>query len=154
MCCLYRSDVSASLQCTALPKCMRAQLIQSCLILYDPMDYSLPGSSVHAILQARTLEWVAISSSRGSSQSRDWTCISYVSCIAGRFFTAESSGKPFHTAWAVKCPLYVFSVSCLILKDVEIRRDSVFFVLWDRQVFLGRLNMSLLTSEDIRWLQL
>ena len=41
------------------------------------MDYSPPGSSIHGILQARILEWVTISSSRGSSQPRDWTCISY-----------------------------------------------------------------------------
>ena len=53
--------------------------------------YSPPGSSVHGILQARILEWVAISFSRGSSQPRDQTC---VSCIAGRFFTAELPGKP------------------------------------------------------------
>ena len=44
---------------------------QSCLTLCDPMDYSLPGSSVHGILQARILQWVAISFSRGSSQPRD-----------------------------------------------------------------------------------
>ena len=48
------------------------------------MDCSLPGSSVHGILQARILEWVAISFSRGSSWPRDRTP---VSCIAGRFFT-------------------------------------------------------------------
>ena len=47
------------------------------------MDCSLPGSSIHGILQARILEWVAISFSRGSSQPRDWT---QVSCIAGRCF--------------------------------------------------------------------
>ena len=45
------------------------------------MDCSLPGSSVHGILQARILEWVAIPSCRGSSWSRGWTHISYVSCI-------------------------------------------------------------------------
>jgi len=50
------------------------------------MDLSPPGSSVHGILQARILEWVAIFSSRGSSRLRDGTCISWVSCIAGRFF--------------------------------------------------------------------
>ena len=44
---------------------------QLCPTLCDPMDYSLPGSSVHGILQARILEWVAISSSRGSSQPRN-----------------------------------------------------------------------------------
>ena len=52
-----------------------------CLILFDSMDCGLPGSSVHGILQARILEWVAISFSRGSSWSRNWTWISYVSCI-------------------------------------------------------------------------
>ena len=46
---------------------------QSCLTLWNPMDYSLPGSFVHGILQTRILECVAISFSRGSSQPRDWT---------------------------------------------------------------------------------
>ena len=59
-------------------------LTQSCLTLCDPMDYSLPGSSVHGILQARILEWVAMPFSRGSSQPKDWT---WGSCTAGRFFT-------------------------------------------------------------------
>ena len=44
------------------------QSLQSCLTLGDPMDCSPPGSSVHGILQARILEWVAMPSSRGSSQ--------------------------------------------------------------------------------------
>ena len=43
---------------------------------YDPMNCGPPGFSVHRIIQARILDWVAISSSRGSSQSRDQTCIS------------------------------------------------------------------------------
>ena len=51
------------------------------LTLCNPMDYSPPGSSVHRTLQARILEWVAISFSRGSSQLRDQNHISYVSCI-------------------------------------------------------------------------
>ena len=51
----------------------------------------LPGCSVHGILQASILEWVAISFSRGSSQPRDQT---HISCIAGGFFTAEPPGKP------------------------------------------------------------
>ena len=46
---------------------------QSCLTLCDPMDCSLPGSSLHGILQIRILEWLAIPFFRGSSQSRDWT---------------------------------------------------------------------------------
>ena len=58
--------------------------VQSCLTLCDPMDCSLPGSSVHGILPARVLEWVAISFSRGSSQPRDRTQVSH---IVGRGFT-------------------------------------------------------------------
>ena len=57
---------------------------QLCLTLCDPMDCSLPGSSVHGIFQARILEWIAISFSRGSSQPRDQTQVSH---IVGRFFT-------------------------------------------------------------------
>ena len=54
------------------------QLLSHVLTLWDPIDSSLPGSSVHGILQATILEWVAISSCRGSSQPRDRTCISYI----------------------------------------------------------------------------
>ena len=55
-----------------------AKSFQSCLMLCDLMDCSLPGSSVHGIFQARILEWVAMSSSRGSSRHRDWT---HVLCL-------------------------------------------------------------------------
>ena len=51
--------------------CMSAKLFQSCLTLCNPKDYSLPVSYIHGILQARILEWVAISFSRGSSRPRD-----------------------------------------------------------------------------------
>ena len=67
-----------------------SEVTQSCPTLCDPMDCSPPGFSVHVILQARILEWVAISFSRGSSQPRDRT---WVSCTAGRFFTTEPPGK-------------------------------------------------------------
>ena len=67
--------------------CVYAQLLQSCLTLCDPMNCSLPGFSGHGILQARIMEWVAISYSKGSSWPRDQTCVSCVSCIAGKFFT-------------------------------------------------------------------
>ena len=63
-----------------------ANSLQSWLTLYDPMDCSPLGSSVHWILQARLLEWVAMPFSRGSPQSRDWTCIFSSVCIAGRLF--------------------------------------------------------------------
>ena len=57
---------------------------QSCLTLRGPMDCSPPGSSVYGILQARILEWVAISSFRGSSQPRDWTHVYSVFCTDRR----------------------------------------------------------------------
>ena len=56
------------------------------MTLCDSMDYSLPGSSVHGILQARILEWVAISPFRGSSRPRDLTCASYSPTLVGRVF--------------------------------------------------------------------
>ena len=58
-------------------------IAQLCLTLSDPMDYSLLGSSVHGILQARIWQWLAMPSSRGSSQPRYQTQVSH---IAGRFF--------------------------------------------------------------------
>ena len=60
-----------------------SEIAQSRLTLSDPMDCSLPGSSLHGILQAKVLEWVAISFSRGSSRPRDQTQISR---IPGRCF--------------------------------------------------------------------
>ena len=60
-----------------------SEVAQSCPTLCDPMDYSLPDSSVHGIFQARILEWVATSFSRRSSRPRDWT---RVFCIVGRHF--------------------------------------------------------------------
>ena len=58
---------------------------QLCLTLCDPVECSLPGSSLHGILQARILGWVAFPSSRGSSQLRNRTQVSH---IVGRFFTS------------------------------------------------------------------
>ena len=68
-------------QCLVFVLCLVAQL---CPTLCNPMDCSLPDTSVHEVLQARILEWVAMPSSRGSSQPRGRTQVSH---IAGRFFT-------------------------------------------------------------------
>ena len=74
-----------------------AKLLQSCPNLSNPMDCSPPVSSVHGILQARILEWIAISFSRGSSQPRDQTHVSYTGEVyfillqrIKIFFTTES----------------------------------------------------------------
>ena len=62
----------------------------SCVWLCDPMDCSPPGPSVHGIPQARILEWIAMPSSREPPQSRDRTCISYVSCIGRQVLDSQA----------------------------------------------------------------
>ena len=78
------------------------------LFVTDHMDCSLPGFSVHEILQARILEWVAISSSRGSSWPKDLTYISCGFCIAGGFFTTEPPRKPLHTYAYSETYIHIF----------------------------------------------
>ena len=77
-----------------LKKKVEVLVTQSYWTLYDPMDCSPLVFSVHGILQAKILEWVAISFFRGSFQPRDQT---NVSCIAGRFFTVWATRKTPHT---------------------------------------------------------
>ena len=69
--------------------------VQLCPTLCDPVDCSPPGSSVHGILWTRTLEWVAVPFSRGSSRCKDWTRVSH---IAGRFFTTWAT-REFSGEW-------------------------------------------------------
>ena len=74
-----RLDTTEGLSTSTCYPCLCAcSLAQSCSTLFDPMDCSPPGSSIHGISQARILEWVAISSSRGSSRPRDQICISCI----------------------------------------------------------------------------
>ena len=75
---------------------MKVLVTQSCPTFCDPMDCSQPDSTVHGIFQARVLEWVAICSSRGSSWTRNGTCISYVSCIGRQIL--------YHCASWEACP--------------------------------------------------
>ena len=70
-------------------------VVKSCPTLCNPVNCSPPGSSVHGILQARKLEWVVISFSRGPSQPRDWAWVSSFSCI-GRWIVYQQ-GSP--TTW-------------------------------------------------------
>ena len=67
--------------------CMRVQSLRLCPTPCDPMNCSLPGSSAHRILQIRITEWTAMPSWLGSSQSRNWTHVSSISCTPGGFFT-------------------------------------------------------------------
>ena len=109
---------------------------QLCPVLCNTLDCS-PDSSVHGIFQASILERVAISSSRGSSCPRDQTCVSCVSCIAGRLFTVWfTRTKPI-----LKLNLTIIQRSknnsidldslllCIISGDMEIPQQLLFF-LW------------------------
>ena len=92
---------------------------KSCL--FDLMDCSLPGSSVHGILQARILEWVAISFSRGFSLPKDGAC---VSCITGKFFTIWATKEAKHYCglnWIFSYLLYYFKhiLYCILSEKLE-----------------------------------
>ena len=96
--------------------CVHAKLFQSRPTLWDSIDSSPPGSSVHGILQARTLEWTAMPSFRGSSWPRNRTCISCDSCIAGRFSTPKPLGNPplnplFLINWKLHLSLIRFTLN-------------------------------------------
>ena len=75
------------------PPCFACMSAQSCPTLCDPVDYSPPGSSVCRISQARVLEWVAISYSRGSSLGIEPVSLAFL-VLVGKFFTTELPGKP------------------------------------------------------------
>ena len=81
------------------------EVAQSCPTLCDPMDCSLPGSSVHGIFQARVLEWVAISFSRGSPRPRDCT---QVSRIAGRRFAIWATRVAHFSYLSIKLIFFNF----------------------------------------------
>ena len=72
-----------------------------------------PGSSVHGVLQASILEWVAISPSRGSSRPRDQTCISCISCISRRFFTTSATWETLNMCLVTQsCPTLCDIMNC------------------------------------------
>ena len=86
-----------------------AKSLQSCPTLCDSMDCSPPGSSVHRVLQASILEWVNVSSSRGSTWPRDWTLTSCISCLSRctlyHWASSEASAniKEMHIKTTRKC---------------------------------------------------
>ena len=79
--------------------CMHAQSLQPCPNFCDAMDCSPPSASVHGISQARKLGWVPISFSRGSSQLRDQTQVSYIACIACGFFIHWATWEVHHNVY-------------------------------------------------------
>ena len=84
---------------------IESEVARSCPTLCDPVDGSLPSSSVHRILKARVLEWVAISFSKGSSQPRDRTRVSY---IVGRLLILITAKT-----------IYIFNTKIILILNLE-----------------------------------
>ena len=128
------------------------------------MGYSLPGSSVHGILHARILEWVAMPFSRGSSQPRDRTCVSCSPALAGRSLTAvpprKSSNADWRTLYKIldqdSSKLKKISKSTERQKQAQTREhketqqmDAVWFLVgsWNRECIHGKAGKIQIRSE-------
>ena len=92
-----------------------SQVAQSCPTLCDPVDCSPPGSSVHGILQARILEWVAISFSRGSSRPRVKPASSELPALAGGLFTTTITWEALTQLCVCVCVCVLVAQSCPFL---------------------------------------
>ena len=136
--------------------CACAKSLQSYPTFFNHLDCSPPGSSAHGISQARILEWFAISLSKGSSQPRDQTHVSYVSCIHRRVLSVQFSSvqslsrvQLFATPWAdgyfttsLYLPLYVYIWSQNQCKQAEI--GTLIYALRDQ-------NLSFLYQHLFEW---
>ena len=105
---------------------------QPCPALFDSLDGSLPDSSVRGILQARTLEWVATSSSRGSSRPRSHT---HVSCIDRQILPTVPPRKPTYNQ------KHTYIHACIYLHIYSVSRKS------ERLYFKGLVNR----SDTAKW---
>ena len=103
-----------------------AKSLQLCLTFWDPMDCNPPGSSVHGILQARILEWVVISFSRGSSRPRDQICIPCGSCIGRQIL--------YH------CATWEAPILLLILRHLQRRAFKQHVYLEGRHLFKCQIS--------------
>ena len=141
------------------PVCV-CTVIQSCLILYNPLDCSLPGSSAYGIFEERILEQVAISSSRESSQPKNWTCVSWVteSALAGRFFTTEPLGKALSMSIILSLLVllfesYIYNLTyfspCLIYQVLEKKCWNVLLIVGFLYFFLLVLSILALYFKGI-----
>ena len=123
----HRPPTGPSMWLHSLWDCVHAKSLQLCPALCDPMDHSPPGPSVHGALQAWTLEWAAMPSSRGSAQPKESTRVSYISCIGRRVLhhychLLRLHSIPIHE-YIAACNLYVYSF-------VDERLNYLWFEYW------------------------
>ena len=126
--------------------CCVCSVTQSCPTLYDLMDCNPPGSSVLGILQARMLEWVAISSSKESSQPRDWNCVSCISCIGRQilYHWATWEAQVYTTEYPVnfyvkRFTLFFFNLSIFIYKEMKLHIKKI-IVTWHKKKLAVQRN--------------
>ena len=122
--------------CSSLFVCYSdSEVARLCLTLCDPVNCSPPGSSVHGILLARILEWVAISFSRGSSCLWDRTRFS---CLAGRLFNLWA------TLLYVRSSNFLLNISCIssVCASILSLRSWIIFTIHLLNYFLGRLSIA------------
>ena len=108
--------------------------MHACSLICDSlrlMNCSWSGSSVHEILQARLLEWVAKSSSRQSTWSRDWTHVSYVAILAGGSLPPSQPGKPIYVCIYMCVYIYIYIYMCVC---VYIWSQWLLYVAWFQQL--------------------
>ena len=120
-------------------KSVKMLVVQSCPTVCNPMEHRPLGSSVHGILQARILEWVAILFSRGYSLLRDRTC---VSCIAGRFFTTratrEAANHIFDKGFLYKVHKKLFKKQTSIIRQTtHFKMGKRFKYSHRQQIYMG-----------------
>ena len=129
---------------------------QSCPTLGNPMDYSLLDSSVHGIFQARILEWVAISFSRGSSRPRDWTRVSCVSCtgtwILYCWATREAQGHYLLLIVQSLSPVQLFATLWTTVRQASLSFTKVIIVFVSRvQLFVTPWTVACQTPLPLRF---
>ena len=126
------------------------EVAQSCPTLSDPIDYSLPGTSIHGVFQAKILEWVAIFFSRRSFRPRDWTQVSH---IVGRCFTvwATTSSRGMETFKIHNALLCFFFYLKFVLTDISLTNPALLWLLFACNNFFHPFTFNLFVSLELRW---
>ena len=134
----YQNSVRSmvSTECVSLLYHVLNVCAKSCVTLCNPMGYSLPGSSVYGILQARILEWVAMFSSRESSWPTDKTPRLKFPALAGRFFTTgttwEAHCKVKKSSWTIiswePSIIIIIIIPFLMFFKVSLKAPPTYFI--------------------------